>query len=67
MYLVELWFSPNICPGVGLQRLWYFHLYFFKKPPYCSPTYIPTNSVGGFAFLHTLSSIVCKLFDDSSD
>ena len=23
------------------------------------PIYIPTNSVGGFPFLHTLSSIYC--------
>ena len=28
------------------------------------PIYIPTSSVGGFPFLHTLSSIHC-LFDDS--
>ena len=24
-----------------------------------APVYIPTNSVGGFPFLHTLSSIYC--------
>ena len=30
------------------------------------PIYIPTNSVRGFLFLHTLSSIYyCRLFDDS--
>ena len=29
------------------------------------PIYIPTNSVGGFHFLHTLSSIlICRLFND---
>ena len=30
---------------------------FFEEPPYCfpwaKPIYIPTNSVGGFPFLHT--------------
>ena len=26
--------------------------------------YIPTDSVGGFPFLHTLSSIYCRCFDD---
>ena len=25
--------------------------------------YIPTNNVGGFSFLHTISSF-CRLFDD---
>ena len=31
-----------------------------------APVYIPTNSVGGFPFLHTPSSafIICQLFDD---
>ena len=29
------------------------------------PVYVPTNSVGGFHFLHTLSSIYCcRIFDD---
>ena len=33
------------------------------------PIYVPTNSVGGFAFLHTLPSICCYRFfdDDHSD
>ena len=26
--------------------------------------YIPTNSVRGFPFLHTLSKIICRLFDN---
>ena len=26
--------------------------------------YIPTNSARAFPFLHTLSSIYCRLFDD---
>ena len=29
-----------------------------------APIYIPTNSIGGFSFLHTLSIIICRLFDD---
>ena len=29
-----------------------------------APVYIPTNSVGGFLFLHTpFSVVVCRLFD----
>ena len=30
----------------------------------CTPVYIPTNSVGSFPFLHTLSSIYYRLFND---
>ena len=26
------------------------------------PIYIPTNSVGGFLFLYTLSGIICRFF-----
>ena len=30
-----------------------------------APVYIPTNTVGGFLFLHTFSSnVICRLFDD---
>ena len=29
-----------------------------------TPIYIPTNSAGQFPFLHTLSSIFYRLFDD---
>ena len=41
-----------------------FYFQFFKESPHCSPIVavlvcIPTNSVGGFPFLHTLSSIYC--------
>ena len=34
--LFESWFSPDICPGVGLldQKL---DFQFFKEPLYCSP------------------------------
>ena len=38
---------------------------FFEEPPYCFHSgctiYISTDSVGGFPFLHTLSSIHCKV------
>ena len=30
-----------------------------------APIYVCTNSVGGFPFLHILSSIISRLFDDS--
>ena len=29
------------------------------RNPYCSPTYIPTNTVGQASFLHTFSRIYC--------
>ena len=45
-----------------------FYSWLVKEPPYCSPVdvpiYIPNNSVGGFPFLHTLSSISCRFFDN---
>ena len=42
---------------------------FFKEPPYYTqlvavPVYSPTNNVGRFLFLHTLSVTVCRFFDD---
>ena len=62
MYLFELEFSPDICPGVGLLgHMVTLYLVFLRKlhtvlHSGCT-IYIPTNSVGGFLFLHTLSSI----------
>ena len=40
----------------------FLFFFFFEEPPYivAAPIYIPTNSVGGFSLLHTLSSI-CHL------
>ena len=62
MYLFELWFSLGICPGVGL--LGHVVVLFLVSKGTCMlfsvvavPIYIPTDSVGGFPFLHTLSSI----------
>ena len=42
--------------------VWQFYFQFFKESPHCSPIVavlecIPTNSVRGFPFLHTLSRI----------
>ena len=53
---------PDICPGVGLlDHMASLFLVFFKEfilfSTVAAPIYIPTNSVGGFCFLHTLSSI----------
>ena len=63
MYLFELWFSPDICPGMGLlDHIVVLFLVFKGTSILFSitvvPIYIPTNSVGGFPFLHTLSSPV---------
>ena len=38
-----------------LSFLWAFILFSTQA----APTYIPTKSVGGFPFLHTLSNICC--------
>ena len=60
-YLFKLEFSSflDICPGVGLLDHMVTLFLVFKEPPYCCPIYIPTNSIGGFLFLHTLYSIYC--------
>jgi len=67
MYLLELWFSLDICPGVGfLDHMVAVFLVFKGTSIFFSivalPVYIPTNSVGGFPFLHILSRIY--YFDD---
>ena len=56
------YFSLDICPGVGLQGyIVALFLVFIGTSILFSmvalPMYIPINSVGGFPFLHTLSSI----------
>ena len=50
MYLIKLWFSPYIWPGVG-------SFFFFLRNSILFflvvvPMYIPTNSVPGLPFLH---------------
>ena len=62
LYLFELWFSLDICPGVGLlDHVVFLYLVFWGITILFSimiaPIYIPTNSVGGFPFLCTHSSI----------
>ena len=64
MYFAELWFSQDICPRVGLLDLMVALFLVFKGncvlfSMMAAPIYIPTNSVGGFPFLHILSSIYC--------
>ena len=67
MYLLEVWFSLDICSEVGLlDHMVALFLVFKGTSIFFSivalPVYIPTNSDGGFPFLHILSSIYC--FDD---
>ena len=62
MSLFELEVSLDICPRLGL-------LYYMRTPFYvfeettilffivAAPNYFPNNIVGGFSFIHTLSSI----------
>ena len=57
-----------ICLGVGLldhmatlfRVSWGSFILFFIE---AIPIYVSTNSGGGFPFLHTLFSIICRLFD----
>ena len=64
MYLLELWFSLDVCPGVGLlSHMVVLFLVFQGLALLFSivvvPVYIPANSVGRFPFLHTLCSVYC--------
>ena len=60
----KLCFSLDICPGVGLLNYMVYlclvsygtSILFFIV---VVPIYIPSNSVGEFSSLHTLSSIYC--------
>ena len=71
MHLFKLQFSssPDICPGIRLlENMGALFLVFWRNSILFSivaaPIYVPTNNVGGFPFLHTLSSIICRLFGD---
>ena len=69
MYLFELWSSLDICPGVGLLGHMVTLFSVFKGNSELVSIvavliYIPTNSIGGFSFHHTLCSIHCRVFDD---
>ena len=62
MYLSELCVSLDICPGVRLLDHMVVLFLVFKRTSIlfsivAAPIYIPTNRVGGFPFLHMLSSI----------
>ena len=55
-------YDLDICSGEGLQGHMIAQFLVFKGAPIMFsivtvPIYIPTNSVGGFPFLHTSSSI----------
>ena len=55
MYLFELWFSRDICLGMGLLDHMVALFLVFKGTSIlfsivAVPVYIPTNSVGGFPF-----------------
>ena len=61
MYLFELEFSPDICPGIGLLDHMVILFLIFKGTSIlfsvvAAQVYIPTSSLGGFPFLHILSS-----------
>ena len=61
----ELEFSLDICPGVGLLDYTVALYLVFKGISILvsivvALVYIPTNSVGGFPFLHTFFSIYCS-------
>ena len=62
MYLSVLEFFLDLCPGVGfLHHKVILFLVFLGTSIQFSigslPTYTPTNSVGEFPFIHSLSSI----------
>ena len=62
MYLFEWKFCPDICPGVGLlDHMILLYLVFWGTSILFSiavvSIYIPTNSEGGFPFLHIFSSL----------
>ena len=65
-YLLKLWFSLDLCPGMGL--LWPMALLCsaFQDPLYCSPLWISWLSFPPTArrvlSLHLLSSIYCRRF-----
>ena len=62
MCLLELWLSQDICPVVGLLDHMVVVFLILKRTSILLSimvvsVYIPTNSVGGFPFLHILSKI----------
>ena len=63
--MIFSWYVPRN----GISWLYSRSVFSFSRHLYTVlysgvPVYIPINSVGEFPFFHTLSSIVCWLFDD---
>ena len=61
MYLYKLWFSLDVCPGVGLLYHMVALFAVFKGTSILFsivtvPIYIPINSVGGLPFLYILAN-----------
>ena len=63
MYFLKPWIPPDTCPGVWLLKHMVALFLVFEGASIlfsivAAPIYIPTNSVRGFPFLHTLSNII---------
>ena len=66
MYLFRMWLPLNLCPGVGLLDHKVVLFLVFKGisilfSTVALPIYIPTNSLGGFTYLHILESTLKRL------
>ena len=55
--LFKLPLSLARCPGIGIVRYLVFEGTSVLFSTVVAPAYIPTDSIGGLPFLHTLSSI----------
>ena len=74
VYLFELQFCPDICPGVGLQDhmvvLYLVYIQFSEEPPYCFPqwlyqfTFPPTVKEGSFFSTPSLAFVIYRLIID---
>ena len=70
MCLCKLWFSLDICQGMRLlDHIFLLFLVFLRNLLQFSVMdvliYIPTNSVGGFTFLHIFSTYIVFIFFDN--
>ena len=67
MYIFKLWFSPDICPGVGLLNHIATLFLVFERPPYCFPgwlhqfTFPPTVQKDSLFFAPSLAFVTCRL------
>ena len=68
MYLLELWFSLDVCSGVGLLDHMVALFLIFKEPPHCSPHWLhqftfPLPAWEGSLFSTPFPAfIVCRFF-----